>query len=410
MNSQRVTVVDLGSSKTACLVAESDEQGALRVLASAVVPSKGLQKGAIVDIEEAVRGVDAAVREVQNSTGEDIQGVFVSVGGRGVEGVNARGYVPIYPSSRQITREDVLQVIKHSRQVSLPPDREQIQAMPCSFTIDGEKGITRPIGRTGAKLEVVTFLVTGEASHIQNVERAVSLTGRRVDQMVLQSLASGLGVLRPEELDAGAAVVDLGGGTTDVAVFRGGAIAFCATLPAGGQLVTSDLSKLLKTSPEEAERLKTEFAAATPEGVADSDTVPVLQLGQAQPRPLARRVLCEIVQSRMREIATMARQQIEKSGWSGELPGGLIVTGGGSLLTGTVAVFEEAMPGVRVRLGRPSDSGIKMRGADDPALATAIGLARFALQSCDDEFVPIGGADDWKDRIRTFWSLLSGRA
>lgn len=410
MNSQRVTVVDLGSSKTACLVAECDAGGEMTVVATSTVSSKGLQKGAIVDIEEAVRGVDAAVRGVQNSTGEDVQRVVISVGGRGVEGVSARGYVPIYPSSRQITREDVLQVIKHSRQVSLPPDREQIQAMPCSFAIDGEKGVTRPIGRTGSKLEVVTFLVTGDASHIQNVERTVALTGRSVDQMVLQSLASGLGVLKTEELDAGVAVVDLGGGSTDVAVFKGGAIAFCATLPVGGQLVTSDLSKLLKTSPEEAERLKTEFAAATLDGVLETDTVPVLQLGQAQARPLARRVLCEIVQSRMREIATMARQQIEKSGLSGELPGGVIVTGGGSLLTGTVAVFEDAMPGVKVRLGRPTDSGIKMRGADDPALATAVGLARFALQSFDDEFVPIGGADDWKDRIRTFWSLLSGRA
>lgn len=410
MNSTRVTVVDLGSSKTVCLVAEMSERGKLRVVGSGVEPSKGLRRGAVVDLDEATRSVREALKLAHGGTVEEGERAFVGVGGPQVHGATSRGYVPLYPKSRQITREDVLQVIKHSRQVSLPPDEEQIQAMPQTFSIDGQNGIQRPIGMSGGRLEVTTFLVTGQASHIQNVERAVTQCGLKVEQMVLQALASGLGVLGAETLDHGCAVIDIGAGTTDVSVFDKGALVASVALPVGSQLVTSDLSKLLKTSPDEAERLKTEFGSAVLAGVADSETVPVLQLGQAHTRPLARRVLCEIIQSRMREIATMVRQQIEKSGALGVLPGGVVLTGGGSLLPGTDRLFEETLNQGPVRIGRPKDAGFEFSGSDDPGLASAAGLVRFALQNFDDEFSPVGGTDDWKDRIRTFWSLLSGRA
>lgn len=410
MNSTRVTVVDLGSAKTVCLVAEMTERGKVRVVGSGVEASKGVRRGAVVDLEEATRGVREAVKLAFEGAPTEGERAFVGVGGPHVHGTTSRGYVPLYPKSRQITREDVLQVIKHSRQVSLPPDEEQIQAMPQTFSVDGENGVQRPIGMSGGRLEVTTFLVTGQTGHIQNVERAVTQAGLKVEQMVLQSLASGLGVLNPEALDLGCAVIDLGAGTTDIAVFAKGALVASASLPIGSQLVTSDLSKLLKTSPDEAERLKTEFGSAVLDGIPEGDTVPVLQLGQAHTRPLARRVLCEIVQSRMREIATMARQQIEKSGMLGVLPGGVVLTGGGSLLSGAEALFEETLKQGPVRIGRPRDAGFEFPGCEDPGMASAAGLARFALQNVDDEFSPVGGTDDWKDRIRTFWSLFSGRA
>lgn len=409
MSSERVTVVDLGSTKAACVIAERDE-GQVRILAAASAPSKGLRRGAVVDLDEAAKSVDDAIREAERQAGGEQNKISVGIGGPYVEGSTTRGYVPIYPKSRQISREDVLQVIKHSRQISLPPDREQIQAMPQDFSVDGQGGIQRPIGMSGGRLEVNTFLVTGHATHVQNVERAVTMTGHKVEQMVLQALASGLGVLSVEELEQGCAVVDIGGGTTDVAVFENGAIVFHASLPIGAELVTSDLSKLLKTTLEEAERLKCAYGTTLVDAVPERETVDVLQLGQTDARPLARRVLCEIIQSRMREIATMAGQQLQKSRLLGSLPGGIVVTGGGSALPGTSELFASVLQQTKVRIGRPADASIKMKGMEGPEWATAAGLARFALQNLDDDFSPVGGSDDWKDRIRTFWSLLSGRA
>ena len=410
MSSERITVVDIGSTKTACIVAERGEAGGLRVVAATSTPGKGMRRGSVADLDEAARSVDVAVREAERLAGAEQERVSVGIGGPHVEGTTTRGYVPIYPKSRQISREDVLQVIKHSRQVSLPPDREQIQAMPQDFSVDGLGSIQRPIGMSGGRLEVNTFLVTVQAAHVQNIERAVTMTGHKVEQMVLQSLASGLGVLSADELEMGCAVIDIGGGTTDVAVFENGAIVFQASLPVGAQLVTSDLSKLLKTTSEEAERLKCAFGTALPDTVAENETVDVLQLGHTDPRPLARRVLCEIIQSRTREIATMAAQQLQKSRLLGSLPGGVVITGGGSQLPGTPELFESVLQNTKVRIGRPSDAGIRMKGMDGPEWAAGAGLARFALQNLDDDFSPVGGSEDWKDRIRTFWSLLSGRA
>jgi cell division protein FtsA len=287
----------------------------------------------------------------------------------------------------------------------ISPDREQIQALPREFRIDGQRGIKRPIGMNGSKLEVVTYIVTGQSTHIQNIEKAVAMAGRRVEQMVIQPLASGLGVLNEEERDLGTAVVDIGGGTTDIGVFTGGSIAFSATVPVAGLLVTSDLSKLLKTSPEEAERLKLESGNAVPKLVSDEDSVNVMQLGHTQYRPLQRRVLVEIIESRMRELAMMVKQQIEKSGMMGMLPGGVVLTGGGSLLPGTEKLFSDILKNSRVRVAVPHLDGPHSPTINQAGMATIAGLARFGVEFADDELAP-AQSGNWKDRIRTFWTSL----
>jgi cell division protein FtsA len=290
----------------------------------------------------------------------------------------------------------------------ISPDREQIQALPREFKIDGQRGIRKPIGMNGSKLEVVTYIVTGQTTHIQNIEKAIAMAGKRVEQMVVQPLASGLGVLTDEEMELGTAVVDIGGGTTDVAVFTGGSIAFGATVPVAGVLVTSDLSKLLKTTMEEAERLKLESGNAVPKLVPDEDSVNVMQLGHTQYRSLQRRVLVEIIESRMRELAMMVKQQIEKSGMTGMLPGGIVLTGGGSLLPGTEKLFSDILKNSRVRVAAPNINGPHASTLNQAEMATVAGLARFAVQFADDELAP-AESGNWKDRIRTFWTSL-GRA
>ncbi|MEA2552275.1 MAG: cell division protein FtsA [Fimbriimonadaceae bacterium] len=403
-----VSVLDLGSTKAVCLIAEPDGYGGFDVQGFGVAECKGLRRGIVSDLDETAEAIQTVIREAEQMSGAEISSLVVSIGGTHVEGINAQGFVPIYPRSRAITREDVLQVINHSRQLMIPPDREQIQALPREFRIDGQRGIRRPMGMNGSRLEVVTYIVTGQTTHIQNIEKAVGMAGKRIDQMVLQPLASGLGVLTEEEMELGTAVVDIGGGTTDVAVFSGGSIGYSATVPVAGLLVTSDVSKLLKTSPEEAERIKVEAGNASPKNIDGEEGVSVLQLGQTQYRPLQRRVLVEIIESRMRELALMVKQQIEKSGMMGMLPGGVVLTGGGSHLADADKLFAEVLKHVRVRNGAPQVDSMHDAILNQPGMATAVGLIRFAVRFSDDEFSP-AEAGNWKERIRTFWSNIGGK-
>lgn len=401
-----VAVLDLGSTKTVCLAAARADDGDVQVKAVGIAESRGVTKGVVTDLEEAARSLDSAVRRAQGEFAGTFDELVVSVSGAHIEGTNSQGLVMIYPNSRSITREDVLQVINHSRQHVLPPDRALIQSIPREFRIDGQRGIQKPIGMSGGKLEAVTYLVSGLATQIQNTEKAVESTGRKVEQLVLGPLASGLGVLTAEEIQLGAAVVDIGGGKTDVGIFENGSIAGSATLPIGASHVTSDISKLLKTSPEEAERLKREYGAALGKLAGEKESVDVLQLGQTHARPLQRKVLCEIAESRTREIATMVWQQIERAGKTGLLPGGVVITGGGSALQGTDRVFAEILKHTRVRVAEPHPSASK---EDAYGLATALGLARFAIQCFEDELAPAGGDGGIRERIRTLWSLISGK-
>jgi cell division protein FtsA len=408
MSNELITVLDLGSTKAACIAAVDDGSG-FHIVAVASVECKGVRRGVVADLEHTSNSIDMAVRKVQQAVGQDIPSLVVGIGGAHIEGINAMGFVPIYPQSRTITRDDILQVMNHSRQVVVPADREQIQALPREFRVDGQRGVARPIGMSGSKLEVTTYLVTGQTTHIQNLEKAIAMAGKRVEMMVLQPLASAFGVLTAQDLELGSVIVDIGGGTTDIAVFSGGSIVHTASLPIGGQLVTSDLSKLLKASPDEAERLKIQVGTALASLVGENDTVDVLQLGQTHTRPMQRRVLCEIIESRMRELAVMVRQQIEKSGMFGMLPAGVVLTGGGSQLPGTERLFEGVLQHIKVRLGAPQLGGELASAIDKPEMATGVGLARFALECGDDELATATASGNWKERIRTFWSLLSGR-
>lgn len=405
MNKEFVSVLDLGSHKAACIMATSDAEGKLRILGAAQVECKGVRKGVISDLEEAARGIDGACRKVQQEAGRDIDGVVVGIGGRHLEAVEARGYVPIYPRTRSITRDDVLQVINHSRQVVLPPDREQIMALPREFKIDGQSGVQKPTGMVGSRLEVSTFLATADSAQIQNLERALAMTGRKAEMIVPQPLASGLGVLRPEEIELSSAVIDIGAAGTQVAVFVNGSIGYAAYVPIGSGHVTSDIGKLLKTAPEEAERIKL-LGAARAEDVQGGEMVDVLQIGQVQSRPLDRKVLCEIIESRMRELATMVRQQLERSGHYATLPAGVALTGSGSLLSGTDRLFETVLGHHKVRLAAPEGLG---KNVHHPGFAAAVGLARFAMNEEEDELTTASANGKWTHKVRTLWSMLSGR-
>jgi cell division protein FtsA len=399
-----IVALDIGTSKVSVLAGKASKSGSLQVLGYATAPSRGVFRGAINDGDDTGRAVDAAFRRLQADLGLPIERVYVAISGPGVEGLTSQGMKPIVPRTRHITHHDVLEVINHSRSVVLPPDLEQVQAIPRSFRVDGQTGIQQPIGMTGGRLEVDTYIVTAPRVTVQKLERVVSGAKKIVDQVVLSPLAAGLGVLSAEQIDQGVAVVDIGAGKTDIGVFLRGSLAFSASLPVGSLLVSSDVSKLLKTSLEEGERLKVQHGSAFAKAVSERETVEVSQIGHIQARPMQRRVLAEIMESRMREIAVMVRQNLEKGGHSAILSGGIVLTGGGSQIADIERLFDETIPMTTTRVAsvEPGKFGL------GPGSAVAVGMAQFAIQ-CHDEISSGQGDGGWRERVRSLFSLLSGR-
>ena len=403
MKNRLVTVLDFGSTKVAGLTVERADNGSFVVKASASNPCTGMKRGLISDQDEVLRSVVSVLKQLSNSVGQPIEFVVACVSGPHYQGVNGQGYVPIFPRNRPITREDVMQVMKHSRQVTVPENMEQIQAVAREFRVDNERGVSQPIGMSGARLEATTYIVTGNSAQVKLVEEVLLAAGVKVEMMVVGALASGIAVLEAAELADRAVVIDVGGDGTDIGVFERGSIAFCGYVPIGGQTITSDLSKLLKTTTEEAERLKKESGASLASLAKDSDSVEVTQLGQTQARPMQRRVLCEIIESRMREISVFAKKEIERSGLS---PRHIVVTGAGASLDGVADLFGATFPEANVRAGGSRlVSDTNLRSAQ---WACAIGMARYASESSEDE-LSTASVDSWKDRIRTLWSLISGK-
>lgn len=395
--------IDIGSTKVAFVVAERDDAGEVQILDAISVPNRGVQRGVVCDLEETAAAIANATRDARQY-GEGLE-VAVSIDGSHIEGMNSQGFMPISPINRAIQREDVLHVINHSRQVLPAPDREQIVALPREFRVNGQRGITRPIGMAGTRLEVITHIITGQISHVHNIERAVELAGFRVAEMVPAPFAAALGVATQQERELGCLVVDIGAGTTDVAIFSGGTLAWTACLPIGGGHVTSDLVMLLKTSPEEAERLKKEHGRAVVGNVKDDSTVEVHQIGQSESKFLQRRILYEIIESRMREIVQHVKLQMERSGHFGMLPGGVLLTGGSAHMPGLPQLFASVLSDPNVRVASPKAAGSAGVRFSSPEFAVAAGLAFNGLQSREDALEPVSGFGNWKERIMSMFQL-----
>lgn len=377
-----ITGLDIGSTKVCAIIGEAEPDGSAIIVGFGVAPCRGLKRGVVVDMDETVPAIKSAVNRAQQMSGRTIESVYVGVTGEHIVSQNSTGIVAVPPSStREITTADVDRVLEHSRLIVLPPDREIIHAIPRGFSIDGQNGIHHPVGMSGSRLEVETHIVTGRITFLQNIERCVQRAGLTVDETVLEPLASSASVLTDIEKEIGVALVDIGGGTTDVAVFTEGAIASSAIVPVGGQYVTLDINKLLRTTPEEAERLKIEYGCAMTADVGDDEVFNVSQIGSTSPRPLPKRVLAEIIEPRMTELFQMVRQHMERAGVYGLLPAGVVLTGGGSRLTGTVALAEKILGSVPVRIGVPVNVGGLRDTVEDPTYSTAVGLLVYGAKA-----------------------------
>jgi cell division protein FtsA len=403
-----IAAIDIGSTKAVTVIAELDTSGAPRVVAVGQAKCNGLKRGTVVDIEETARAVVESIRKAEQMANRKITDVVVSITGDHLHSKPSKGLVPILNPSRTITREDVHRVINHSKQIVLEGERELILAVPRAFKVDGNDGVSRPIGMSGERLEVSTLLITGLTTHLENLEKCVSRAQVEAENFVPQHLATGLAVASPTEKEMGVAIIDIGGGTTDVAVYTDGSIAFIGMVPIGSRHITSDISILLKTSTDEAERIKLEGGTCLPDSVGERDAIPVEQVGSNQRRPFAKKALAEIVAARTKEILQMVKNEVAGECDIERLGAGAILTGGGSKLAGAQE-FAESILGVPVRVGKPE----QLAGLGDmlagPEYSTAVGLVKYAFKSREDESVA-AEAGDWRKLFGSIKSIFAPRS
>jgi cell division protein FtsA len=397
--------IDIGASKVAVVVADIDDSGNLRLIGFGESPNSGVKKGHVVDIDSAAEAVSQALRKAERMSGRTIRDITVAISGDAIQSSPGVGLVPILNPTRTITREDVHRVINHSKQTLLPKDRELILAVPRSYRVDGQNGVVKPVGMSGQRLEAETLLVTAPTHQLDNLQKSVRAADAEVDSWVPKALASGEAVTTASDREMGVAVIDIGGDSTDVAVYQNGSVVFLKTLPVGAQNITNDVSILLKTTLAEAERLKKD--ASTCGNGGDDETVYVEQSGQR--RPFNRKVLNEIVTARAKEIILLALEAVEEVTDLRQLRAGLVLSGGGAKLKKIDELAKSLTGNTPVRIGIPEP----FEGLGDliaaPEYATAAGLIRFGARLRDQEGVA-AETGDFRKLIKSFSSIFSGKS
>jgi len=370
--------LDIGTTKTCAVLAEHRADGRMQLLAAGVCPSKGLKRGVVVSLEEASGAVHAAVEQCERLSGRHIGSTVVSIAGSHIESQNTRGVTTLANGSAQdLSAADVQKALDSARAVALPPNREIIDVVPRSFVLDGQDGIRNPIGMSGQRLEAEVHVITGAVGSIQNLIKAVHRTGLELDDLVLQPLASAEAVVTQEERDLGGVLVDIGGGTTDVAVFLDGAVWHSAVLPVGGNNVSNDIAICLRTPLQHAEELKIAYGHADPGAVADLPALDVPTFERHQARQVPRDYLAQIIQARMEEILGMVGNELRRSGYAGLLGAGVILAGGVAEQAG-IKELAESILDLPVRIGQPQGVERLDDRLSGPAFATAIGLLVWA--------------------------------
>lgn len=380
-----VVGLDIGTTKICAIVGELGKSG-LEIIGVGTHPSRGLRKGVVIDIESTVNSIKRAVEEAEIMAGCEINSVFAGIAGGHIKGFNSHGVVAV--KNKEVAKGDIERVIDAGRAVAIPMDREVLHILPQEYIVDDQDGIKEPLGMSGVRLEAKVHIVTGAATSAQNIIKCCNRTGLNVTEFVLEPLASAEAVLTPEEKELGVALVDMGGGTTDIVLFHDGAVKHTAVLSVGGNHLTNDIAAGLRTPIAEAERIKQRFGCAKVAMVAGDDEVEVPSMGGRNPRTISRRILCEIIEPRLEEIFQLLRREILKSGYEDSLASGMVMTGGSTLLPGMVEMAEETcnMP---VRLGVPTQVGGLTDVVSSPVYSTGVGLVLFGLKRQDRKILRI---------------------
>ena len=370
--------LDIGTSKVVAIVGEILPEGGIEVIGLGSHPSRGMKKGVVVNIESTVHSIQRAVEEAELMAGCEIHSVYTGIAGSHIRSLNSHGIVAI--RDKEVTPGDVERVIDAARAVAIPADQKLLHVLPQEFIIDNQDGIREPVGMSGVRLEARVHLVTGAVSAAQNIVKCVGRCGLEVDDIILEQLASSYAVLTEDEKDLGVCLVDIGGGTTDIAVFTEGAIRHTANIPIAGDQVTNDIAVALRTPTQHAEEIKIKYACALTQLASPEETIEVPSVGDRPPRRLARTTLAEVVEPRYEELLQLVQAELRRSGFEDLCAAGIVLTGGSSRIEGLVELAEEVfhMP---VRLGLPQYVTGLSDVVRNPIYATGVGLLLFGYRN-----------------------------
>ena len=395
--------LDIGTSKVVALVGEIKPDGEIEVIGIGSHPSRGLKKGVVVNIESTVQSIQRAVEEAELMAGCQIHSVFAGIAGSHIRSLNSHGIVAI--RDKEVSASDVERVIDAARAVAIPADQKILHILPQEFIIDNQEGIREPVGMSGVRLEAKVHMVTGAVSAAQNIIKCVRRCGLEVDDIILEQLASSESVLMEDEKDLGVALVDIGGGTTDIAVFTEGAIRHTAVIPIAGDQVTNDIAVALRTPTQYAEEIKIKYACALAQLATPEETIEVPSVGERPPRRLARQTLAEVVEPRYEELMTLVQAELRRSGFEDLCAAGMVLTGGSSKMEGLVELAEEILH-MPVRLGAPQSVTGLGEVVRNPIYSTGVGLLLFGHRHASarhSDRVSEGGFKAVWDRMKSWF-------
>ncbi len=386
---QYVVGLDIGTTKVTAIVSEVTEEGRLDIIGIGSTESKGMRKGMVINLEQTVDSIKRVVEEAELMAGVEIESAYVGLAGGHIKGFNSRAVIAITNKNREITREDVFRAIDAAKAIPLPSDREIVHILPQEFVVDGQDGIFDPTGMTGTRLEANVHIITAGTTATQNVVTCVNRAGMEVTETVLEQLSAAEAVLTQDERELGVALVDIGGGTTDLAIFDKGTIWHSAVLPTGGDHFTNDVAVGLRTPIVEAEKIKKKHGCALGTMVSEEDTIEVPSVGGRNPRILPRHILADIIQPRAEEICHLIYQEIRRAGYESVLNSGVVFTGGSAALVGLAEVAERIFD-MPIRCGSPNGVGGLVDVVASPSYATAVGLVLYAHRSRSNRLLPRG--------------------
>ena len=375
-----VTGLDVGTTKVCAIIGEVAPGGGLNIIGIGSSPSRGLRKGVVVNIDSTVEAIKKAVGEAEQMAGVEVGSVYAGVSGGHIRGVNSRGVVAVSGKSKEVGPADLERAMEAARAINLPPDREILHVLPQAYVVDDQDGVKEPLGMSGVRLEVDVHIVTAAVTSVQNVIRSVNRAGLTVQDIVLEPLASSEAILSADEKELGVLLIDLGGGTTDVALFRDGAIWHTGVLALGGDHISNYIAVGLRTPTAEAENLKKRQGCALTALVREDETVDVPSVGGRKPRQLSRQILSEIIQPRVEEIFTLVARDLARAGLQDTPAAGVVVTGGTSIMEGVPELAAQVFD-LPVRRGIPEDIGGLADVVESPIYATGVGLALYGVRA-----------------------------
>ena len=400
MAGEFIAALDMGTTKTVVLIGETTD-GGLHILGEGTCPSHGIRRGVVVNMDEATRTIMQALDAAEQAAGVKVDDVVAGISGEHIESVNSRGAVAIASDGDGgVTQEDVARAHDSATALKILPDRQVLHVIAQDYIVDDQHGIPDPCGMSGVRLEVLVHIVTGAVTPLQNVRKCIMESGMRVTDLVLDSMAASHAVLTSDEKELGVVLLDLGGGTTDVALFHGGSIRHSSVIPAGGVNLTNDIAIGLRTPHEDAERIKRRYASAVYVRPDRDDMIEVPGVGGRPSRQVTREELAFVAGPRIKELLILARQEIRRSGYEHLVGTGIVITGGGAQIPG-IAKLAEQVFGMSAKIGAPVEVTGLARDEDTPVYATGAGLLRYVMDNPSGKEWQNGTEGGWLDRVRS---------